>query len=250
MSKMVKFRPKLPAKFIYWGDDLEFERPVLGLDEDKRTVTRIMNACKNCIVEIDLSIYISQESLSDILRVKAQSKLNRIKAEIHDEDKLDDISGTNFNEEPIALGEVLKLINKELVEARDESKRIYLRVAEKSLINMRDCDKLKVLAAQNDRKYNKELKGLKAKRKKLYKIKIDELTGKKLERDADFSHIRSKASYPKLALNIENGLLVNKDIHKIITDENVEDEDQLEALCIREGWSLDWKSKFCNMFIL
>lgn len=241
---MVKFVEELPTGYIYWGEELEFERPSLGLGEHKGTVTQIMNACKNSIVEQDLSIYVSKNSLKDILRVGVNSKMNRILSEIADEDKLMPGTIKSSNVEFIVFGEVLKLINRELVEARDERKRMYLKISEKALINLRDCDKLAVLALQKDVIYNKELKKLKGKRKKIYKIKFDELTGEKLEKDAEFSHIRSKASYPKLALDIENGLLINKETHNKLTNLQIEDEVQLEKLCIEEGWNLDWKKKF------
>lgn len=249
MSKIVKFKEVLPKGYIYWGEDLVFERPKLGLGEYKGTVTRIMNACQNCIVEEDLSIYVSTNSLREILRINASNKINRILADISDDDKLGDGTIKSSQVDYIVFGEVLKLINRELIETRDQSRRLYLKVAEKSLINMRDCDKLVVLAGQKDIIYNKELKNLKGKRKRTYKIKIDELTGEKLQKDSHFSHIRSKASYPKLALDIENGLLVNKEIHNIITNLQIEDEDQLEELCKKERWSLEWKKKFDSRFI-
>lgn len=248
MSKIVKFREELPRGYIYWGEDLVFERPQLGLGEYKGTVTRIMNSCKKCIVEDDLSIYIETNALNDILRVNSNNKIKRILADIDDEDKLLEGTVKNNDVDYIVFGEVIKLINRELVEARDESRRMYLKVAEKSLINMRDCDKLVALARKKDTIYDKELKKLKIKRKRFYKIKNDELTGDKLEKDAHFSHIRSKSSYPKLALDIENGLLVNKATHNKITNLKIEDEEQLEKLCQDEKWRLEWKKKFNEKF--
>lgn len=245
MSKLVKFREELPSGYIYWGEDLEFKRPVFDMGENKGTVTAIMNACKKSIVEQDLSIYISSEALKAILRTQANSKIRNIIANLDDEDKLD-IS--NNNTTYIAFGEILKLLNKEIIEAVDDRKRMYLKIAEKSLINMRDCDKLRLLAIERDKQYKDKLKKLKGKRKKAYNIKNDELTGERLKLGSHFSHIRSKASYPKLSLDIDNGLLINPLTHKKITSLQIEDEEALEKLCREEGWSLDWVDRFREKF--
>ena len=37
-----------------------------------------------------------------------------------------------------------------------------------------------------------------------------------------------------------NGLIVNKDTHFIITQEGVNDEEELYKLCYEKGWNTDW----------
>ena len=68
-------------------------------------------------------------------------------------------------------------------------------------------------------------------------------------KNSDFSHIRSFSLYPHLADNIKNGLIVNKSTHKIITEENINDEDELYALCEKKGWTTNWYDKFQESFI-
>ena len=46
--------------------------------------------------------------------------------------------------------------------------------------------------------------------------------------------------YPDLQLEIENGLIVNKETHDIITKENVQNEDDLYSLCIKNNWNINW----------
>ena len=76
---------------------------------------------------------------------------------------------------------------------------------------------------------------------KKYPTNVDELTGKKLDyQRSEFSHIRSVAVYPDLQLEIENGLIVNKETHDIITKENVQNEDDLYSLCIKNNWNINW----------
>lgn len=239
MKKIIKDKRELPKGVAYRGSDLDFERPTIGEDEHKGTVTRIVNACKECIVEAEsAAVYISEDSLGEILRLRAEDKIRIILSNIEDEDKFSD--GKH-----ILLAECIKLINKELNEARTESRRKYLKISERALINLRECDKIRMISIKTDERYKKELGKLKRNRISRYKIKRDELTGEILiKRTAEFSHIRSKSSYPKLALDIENGLIVNKETHVKITKEKVENEETLKSLCEKENWDITWYEVF------
>ena len=76
-------------------------------------------------------------------------------------------------------------------------------------------------------------------------IKNDELTNEPLKvRSAEFSHIRSVAMYKFISDSIDNGLIVNKETHKIITAEGVNDENELLNLCQNRNWSVDWYDIF------
>jgi len=91
---------------------------------------------------------------------------------------------------------------------------------------------------------------LKKRRIKTYKIKFDELTGLPLDtKNSDFSHIRSFSLFPGLADNINNGLIVNKNTHKIITEKNINDEEELYDLCIEMNWQTNWYDEFKENFI-
>ncbi|MGL4874069.1 MAG: hypothetical protein ACRC30_05400 [Clostridium sp.] len=244
---LVKYRRKLPVGFRYIGEDIEFERPVLNEGEAKGTVTQIMNACKDSIIDGNSAIYISQEAVGKLLRTNSKNKIRKVLSEIEEEDKLDkerNIEEIDF----IIMGEILKLINKEIAEVMSDRKRLYLRISEKALINMRDSQKVRNLLLENDRRHKNELKSLKGKRMKTYAIKKDELTGMKLKWGAEFSHIRAKSAYPNLALDIRNGLVVNREIHRIITRERVENEDELLKLCLKMKWDRSWYEKFKNSF--
>lgn len=91
---------------------------------------------------------------------------------------------------------------------------------------------------------------MKKKRIKKYNIKIDELTGEKLiKKTAQFSHIRSYALFKEISDKIENGLIVNKEVHAVITKEGINDEEELLELCTKKGWNKDWYEKFKINFI-
>ena len=187
-----------------------------------------------------------------MLRCNAQVHLKNIISNIEDDEfhiiKKTTIDGKIIDVRYISIGELLRLINKEIEISKDYKKRIYLRKSEEALRNLRDCDKLELKRIEKESNYDKELKKLKKKRIKKYKLKKDELTGDTLRKDAEFSHIRSKASYPNLALDINNGLVVNKKTHDEITRMNIEDEDSLLKLCNKNEWSTEWYKKYINIY--
>ena len=80
---------------------------------------------------------------------------------------------------------------------------------------------------------------LKQKRIKSLSLKYDELTGM-IFRKTEFSHIRSVAHYPYLADQYWNGLVINKATHSIITQNSVNNEDDLLKLCELNQWDTRW----------
>ncbi|HEY9828807.1 MAG TPA: hypothetical protein V6D19_25590 [Stenomitos sp.] len=82
---------------------------------------------------------------------------------------------------------------------------------------------------------------LRKERIKLFKITKDELTNSPLNR-CEFSHISSVKSYPELSDQMWNGLIVNKDTHKIITDNDITNGHDLHDFCCDRNWSIDWYS--------
>ncbi|WP_330924888.1 hypothetical protein [Candidatus Sororendozoicomonas aggregata] len=86
---------------------------------------------------------------------------------------------------------------------------------------------------------------LKRTRIKEFNIISDELTGIKLMvATSEFHHIRRQSVYPYLVNMIWNGLIVNKETHKIITANNINDEYDLRDLCDEMGWSKRWFSDY------
>ena len=54
--------------------------------------------------------------------------------------------------------------------------------------------------------------------------------------------------YIELAGEVENGLVVNKNTHRIITQKDIKDEDELVDLCVKENWNTDWYERYLNYF--
>ncbi len=154
---------------------------------------------------------------------------------IEDEHKI-----TMGNEEYIRGYVILSLISKELEENGVGTKGMYLRTSKNYYDSINECDKVQLLRLQYEEGLKDQRKKLKGNRIRKYKIKYDELTGDAIKRDAEFSHIRSVSMYKSVSDNVDNGLIVNKDTHKIITARGIHDEVELKRLCEEYGWNVDW----------
>ena len=174
-------------------------------------------------------MWINREYLHTLLRV-SKNLVNYYLAQINRSND-DFISGKDF----------IFLISDIFENATTFKRRDYIRYSENLYRLIRDSDKAEVLRARYQENISEKKNGLKKDRLKKYPTNVDELTGKKLDyQRSEFSHIRSVAVYPDLQLEIENGLIVNKETHDIITKENVQNEDDLYSLCIKNNWNINW----------
>lgn len=75
-----------------------------------------------------------------------------------------------------------------------------------------------------------------------YFIYYCELTDKKFydSSEVEFSHIESVVLNPFKALDIDNGLIVLKEIHKKITLLKINTAEELYAFCIKNGYKTNW----------
>jgi len=210
----------------------------------KNTITSITNAWSNsAYLDGSGKTWVDIENLHSILRTN-KGNARHIVAKISDESKID-INNKTF----IRGYEIRMIIDKFIQECGAGTRGEYLRYSEKNYTSIRDSDRGKVLRLESEKRLVEAKNKLKKRRIKGYKIKKDELTGEILEvKTSDFSHIRSYSLYPHLADNLDNGLIVNKSTHKIITAENINDEDELYDLCNKNGWTTKWYDKFKKIF--
>jgi len=183
-------------------------------------------------------VWISSKYLHTLLRVK-KDLVNYHLATIG-RAGADYITGTEF----------IGLLSNIFDSATTFRRRDYIRYSEKLYILIRDSDKAEVMRARYYEDLTDKKNKLKVQRIKKYKIKIDELTGANLKtQTAEFSHIRSVAIYPDLQLELDNGLIVNKKTHEIITEKGIQNEDDLYTLCIAKGWNTKWYNFYKQTFI-
>jgi len=206
------------------------------------TLTSIVNA-------LDAEAYLDPQGQLWIAKDKLHSILRTTKANANDLfDSFDDIKKIE-NHLFVRAYQVMGLISKEIEEADTLKKGKYLSFSEQCLISIRDSDRAKVKRAEYLEEWREQKKKLKNKRIKKYDIKFDELTGEPLnKRTAEFSHIRSSALHKSISLNIENGLIVNKATHIIITNNEISNEEELKFLCVQESWSIEWYDSYKKLF--
>lgn len=242
INKVVKkSSDKLPALFKYNMEDINFNIPSAFQGADSRTITGILKACKSSFGDENTVIYFDSRFIHTILRTKKEIARKYI-FELEKSEKI------NYeNKTYVSLPAIMKLVTERMTSLGVSKTREYLAFVEACLINIRDNDKFINIRTKLERNWESELNKLKRQRIKEYKIKNDELTGEKLRKNHQFSHIRAKAIYKENALDINNGLIVNGETHFIITSRKVTDEEGLLKLCKENNWKTNWYNIFKNL---
>lgn len=225
--------------------DMNFIKPKPMENSSKAHITRIVNAySQTAYFDNHGVMWIEASKLAEILRTNKQNAQYILSNHIPDDAKQNS-SGKVY----VRGYEIKRIIDRHIQEEGLGTRKQYLKYSEDIFNAIRDCD-----TAENIRNiYQNQLQGdrkkLKSKRIKKYAIKFDELTGKKLKKiSAEFSHIRSYALFRDMSDNIENGLIVNKDTHKLITKKGINDEEELLELCKEMGFNTSWYERFRNEF--
>lgn len=217
-----------PLQFFTKLATMILPKPVYDPDAyDKATVTKIHKAwVEGGGVDLSGCLWIDVDSLPAILRTtrpRVEVLLEQVeRAELQEIDNKLYLYGP----------EALKRIAVEKTRAGTNEKRLkYLK------LSMEMYQQLDDSGAIDDKKHKFQFALLEAKKSlkgdRLEKIHTDtdELTGKPLSQDAQFSHIRAFHAYPAIGLKIENGLIVNPETHAVITKQGVVNEKQLLKLC-------------------
>ncbi|BFK81753.1 hypothetical protein I3900191A7_18980 [Clostridium baratii] len=220
-----------------------------NIPEDPQNTTKtgrssVKNAWNNCTYIDSMGImWIEKSRIDGILRTnKATAKY--VLKDIPDSSRTS-IAGKEYFR-AYEIGKILdEFIQKEGVGRRKE----YLKYSEKIYKAIRDSDTAENIRTTYIKQIQDSRKNLKNKRIRKYKIRKDELTGEKLiKKTAEFSHIRSYALFKDIADDIENGLIVNKETHEIITKRGINDEVELYRLCEEMDWDIEWIKKFKKYF--
>ena len=224
----------------YSVKDLKIDEPIVNEKAKSKVVKEISNAWKNTS-RIDYKgwVWVRKDKLHSILRT-TKNNIEYIFMQIPDQSK-----ATFGNETYVRGYEVLKLIAKSIEESGTGTKVMYLETSKQFYDAISSCEKARLLRLEYENQLKSQRRLLKRKRINAYHIKNDELTNEPLKvRSAEFSHIRSVAMYKFISDSIDNGLIVNKETHKIITAEGINDENELLSLCHRRNWSVDWYDIF------
>lgn len=224
----------------YSVKNLSIVEPVPNKDAKSKVVKEISNAWKDTsIIDYRGWIWVKKDKLHSILRT-TKANIEYIFMQIPDQYK-----ATFGNETYVRGYEVLRLIAKNIEENGTGTKGIYLETSKQYYDSINTCDKAKLLRLEYENQLKQQRKLLKKKRIKAYNIKNDELTNEPLiVRSAEFSHIRSVAMHKVISDSIDNGLIVNKETHSIITSHGINDENELLDLCKDLNWATSWYDIF------
>jgi hypothetical protein len=233
MSEIVPFR------YNYHDLNISFDFPT----KSGLSLTHLKGICNawHRGIQIDYCgrIWICQSQLHTILRT-TRAAARYLLLEISDEYQLE-CQGEIY----IQGSEIYRSLDVTIQSAGCIKKEKYARFSEEIYRLIRDSDKLKTIRYEFYEEIESHKKNLKQIRIRELKLGSDELTGDFLDKiDSDFSHIRNAKMYLPLADRYWNGLVVNKETHKIITKANINDEDELYELCVSEDWNTEWYSTF------
>ncbi len=118
----------------------------------------------------------------------------------------------------------------------------YLRVsmqAYEKIIALSQVNDLKELFL-DDIRNNRPL--LKSQRIAEYNITQCEFSGQIFNnsRDVEFAHIESVVTQPLLALDIKNGVIILKSIHRELTNKGIHGYEGMYNFCIQNNYSTNW----------
>ncbi len=224
---------------------MNYEIPEMDYKLYKGVKTQLKNAWRDGVLVDEKGwVWVKKEKLHIILRTSPDNA-RYIAMKFPDEDK------RYFNGEPYVRGfQVVAQLSKEIEENGVGTRGLGLVASKSFYESIYMCDTVVRLRLEYDKDKTTSRRALKKKRKKAYNIKHDELTGEPLKLNCEFSHIRSYAIYKQISDEIDNGLLVNKITHRLITERGINDERELLALCEEQGWKTDWYEAYVQRFQL
>ncbi len=223
---------------------MHYQEPQLSDKVTKKVKTEIANAWRDSIL-IDSKgwIWVKKDKLHSILRTSVPNA-NFIALNIEDEYKRT-YDGVIY----IRGFKVMEQIIKAQEENGAGTRGVNLEASKQYYEQIHQCDTVKMLRLDYDNQLKIDRSKLKKKRRSTYKITCDELTGQKLKWGYEFSHIRSYSMFREIANNIDNGLLVNKEVHRQITEYGINNEEELLAFCEENGYKTDWYLKYKKLFL-
>lgn len=225
------------------GKDLAFKEPIVNTRASKKVTKELSNAWKDgTVIDEKGWMWVKKDKLHSILRT---NKLNVNFIVMH----LDKDFKRTYNQEVYVRGfKVIEYLARSVEENGVGGKGINLETSKLYYDSVNNCDSVKKIRLEYDLFLKEARKRLKQKRKKKYRITHDELTGQPLLRGSEFSHIRSVAMYKDISDHVENGLLVNKETHILITERGINNEEELLDLCIELGWKTHWYEPYTNQY--
>ncbi|OON97909.1 MAG: hypothetical protein ATN36_02210 [Epulopiscium sp. Nele67-Bin005] len=149
---------------------------------------------------------------------------------------------TIMDNEYISFYDLLRLFEFKRLHTKGKT-RLYVLYAKTLIEALND-----LTYVENLRLCLEDTSKLKAKKIKEENITSCQFSGKVFTtpKEVEFAHINSKAAYPFLALELNNGVIILKEIHKEITKLNLNTIDELYNFCKKNNYNTDWIYNACT----
>ncbi len=218
--------------------DIKFEVPS-KTDLSLKHLKGIFNAWeRGTMVDRYGRIWICQTELHNVLRITKENARYYLLA-IEEKYQIE-TDGNRY----ILGSEIYRLLDILIQASGSVRTAEYAKYSDSTYRLFRDSHQAENIRAKYYETIKLHKRTLKATRIKQLKLKNDELTGKPLREDCEFSHIKDSKIFLHLADKFWNGLVLNKETHVAITDAEIKDEEQLLNLCEKKGWNKNWYPVF------
>jgi hypothetical protein len=224
----------LPS-IVRWAKDI-----ILKRDEtkDKGTITKITKAWQLSGIDSMGLLWVDAEKVHEILRTDRSGAKVAVQHIVPPKRQV--VGGHTYLYGP----DVLKVLSERVALAGNSKREDYLRISMELYHQIEFSDMAKLVRREKWEAMESARRDLKKNRIATLSLTADELTNDPLQNDAQFSHIRSYHSYPLLGLDMNNGLIVNKQTHAVITSHGVNDEAALYDLCKEQSWNEGWYDEY------
>jgi hypothetical protein len=234
MTLAIYIPPKLLSVHTA-AKELSVSFPSLPSNLDLAAAKSIYNAwMETAVIDNHGEVWLLARRLGEILRT-SKGNARYISDSIERQYRSQGAEGTYFH-----YAEVNRRLSLIITAAGSTRREKYAEFSESIGMAIRSSDRAKLLRAEFYAAVDAGKKKLKSQRMKQLGIQFDELTGVRLLPTCQFSHIKSCSLFPEVSLQQWNGLIVNRAIHKIITSAEINEEDALHDLCVKQGWQTNW----------
>lgn len=201
---------------------------------NKITEKKIINALEKGIIDSFGRIVFPKETLITLLALNNKRKIEYIVDGLRESDIV-----VLENKTCIDSAELIKII---IQRKRKNIHQKNFKAIYEILCKIQDDPVVKYECSKYQAEIDKLIKNLKTLKIKELNIYFDELTGEKLEKNAEFHHIREKGieGNEKYQLNTKLGIIINQNIHKDITRKGIDNEKKLLVYCKAKNYKTDW----------
>jgi hypothetical protein len=223
--------------------DIEYYLDEIQKNLHKGTNKSILNAFKeHTIIAKDGSLYIEIKGLSRILRLGSSGAEKHLVYNNPLSNTFPYLNKVN-NKEHVNDSFLLLLLNERKKRTNGKTKK-YLEVSENILHNLPNLPEIKEQKEIYLEEFEASRKKLKSERIEKYNIEYCEFSGQQIVdySEVEFAHIDSVATHPEpeKSLNIDNGVIILKQIHKELTKNKFLVFEEMYQFCKDNNYSTKW----------